>query len=100
MLSESTELRDRLASNTAFFRGEIANRITSYNVCYTKLLRGPARRAGAGRPTWSGIAALAGYADQSHLIREFKALAGLTPARWAAERRGVGFVQSDGGTGG
>lgn len=62
--------------------------------------RGPARGAGAGRPTWSGIAALAGYADQSHLIREFRALAGLTPARWAAERRGVGFVQSDGGTGG
>jgi AraC-like DNA-binding protein len=39
------------------------------------------------------LAFAAGYADQSHLIREFKALAGLTPARFVAERRRVGFVQ-------
>jgi AraC-like DNA-binding protein len=32
------------------------------------------------------LAASAGYADQSHLIREFRALSGLTPRQLAAER--------------
>jgi AraC-like DNA-binding protein len=31
----------------------------------------------------SEIAALHGYADQSHLTREFRELAGVTPARYA-----------------
>jgi AraC-like DNA-binding protein len=43
--------------------------------------------------SWAGLAALAGYADQSHFIREFRALAGLTPAAYLRERRAVGFVQ-------
>ena len=44
-------------------------------------------------PAWTALAYAAGYADQSHLIREFRALAGVTPARYAAERARVGFVQ-------
>jgi AraC-like DNA-binding protein len=51
------------------------------------------RRDPSGGPGWADLAFAAGYADQSHLIREFKALAGLTPARFVAERRRVGFVQ-------
>lgn len=51
------------------------------------------RALGRGQPRWSALAFEAGYADQAHLIREFRALAGLTPARYVAERRGVGFVQ-------
>jgi len=43
--------------------------------------------------SWASLAAAAGYADQAHLIREFKALAGVTPAAWLRERRAVGFVQ-------
>jgi AraC-like DNA-binding protein len=39
------------------------------------------------------LAAAAGYADESHLIREFRALAGTTPAELARERH-VGFVQA------
>jgi AraC-like DNA-binding protein len=39
------------------------------------------------------LAAAAGYCDESHLIREFKALAAATPAELARERH-VGFVQS------
>lgn len=35
----------------------------------------------------------AGYYDQAHLIREVKALAGITPTGLAAELRQVGFVQ-------
>lgn len=39
----------------------------------------------------SGVAFRAGYADQPHMTREITELAGVTPARWAAER--VAFVQ-------
>jgi AraC-like DNA-binding protein len=41
----------------------------------------------------AALAAHAGYADESHLIREFKALAAITPSEFARERH-VGFVQS------
>jgi AraC-like DNA-binding protein len=54
--------------------------------------------ATAGPPAplgWARLALDAGYADQPHFIREFKALVGETPARYAAERHGVGFVQYD-----
>jgi AraC-like DNA-binding protein len=42
------------------------------------ILTGPAAR------DWAGRALDWGYADQAHLIREFRALAGTTPARYAA----------------
>lgn len=38
------------------------------------------------------VAARAGYFDQSHLTREFHALAGVSPARWIADE--IGFVQA------
>ena len=44
----------------------------------------------------AALAAAAGYADEPHLIREFRALAGATPAELAREHR-VGFVQAGGG---
>jgi AraC-like DNA-binding protein len=31
-------------------------------------------------PDWSRVAATVGYYDQSHLIRDFQALSGLSPA--------------------
>lgn len=40
--------------------------------------RGPSR-------SWAGIAAECGYADQAHLIREFRALSGATPSERADE---------------
>ena len=41
----------------------------------------------AAAPAWAALAARHGYADQSHLIRELHALAGVTPGRLVAERR-------------
>jgi YesN/AraC family two-component response regulator len=37
-----------------------------------------------GAPGWAEIAREAGYADQAHLIREFRAFAGTTPTALAA----------------
>lgn len=40
----------------------------------------------AARPDWAGIACDAGYFDQSHMIRDFKALSGQTPKQVFSER--------------
>ena len=59
------------------------------------------RKAAArlGRDPAASLASLAvscGYHDQPHFTREFRRLAGITPAAYARERR-VGFVQSETG---
>ncbi|WP_369257465.1 helix-turn-helix transcriptional regulator [Geodermatophilus amargosae] len=47
--------------------------------------------AGRSRPDLAGLAAAAGYADQAHLTREWRAFTGLSPLRWLAAE--FGFVQ-------
>jgi AraC-like DNA-binding protein len=52
---------------------------------YGRVLRFDAvirRLAAARRPDWAQVALDAGYFDQSHLIHEFRALAGVTPAAY------------------
>ena len=46
-----------------------------------------------GQRSLSGLAYDCSYADQAHLTRDFTALSGLSPRRFLAERRLVGFVQ-------
>lgn len=43
---------------------------------------------GLDRPPWADVAAHAGYCDQSHLIRDAAAMAGVSPRDLHAERRG------------
>jgi AraC-like DNA-binding protein len=45
-------------------------------------------QARAGRTTFADVAADCGYYDQSHLVREFNALAGCPPSRWLAAEFG------------
>lgn len=64
---------------------------------FARVLRFLAAVREIGRQASKPGAALAldlGYADQPHFIREFKRLAGVTPAQYGAERR-VGFVQDE-----
>jgi AraC-like DNA-binding protein len=54
---------------------------------YARVLRFHALIEGLARDTpsdWAQLAIEAGYADQSHLIHEFKRLAGITPAAYRA----------------
>ncbi|MEO6525454.1 MAG: AraC family transcriptional regulator [Gemmatimonadaceae bacterium] len=48
------------------------------------------------RCNWPAIGSAAGYADQAHFIREFRALTGVTPVAYATEHHPVGFMQYDG----
>jgi AraC-like DNA-binding protein len=45
------------------------------------------KRASAGAPSWSAVAAEAGFYDHSHLVGEFHALMGTNPTQWLAEER-------------
>ena len=62
-----------------------ACRLARFHASVRLLRREPARR-------WSEIAHHAGFADQPHLVHEFRALAGLTPRDFRA-RLGFGFPQ-------
>lgn len=46
------------------------------------------RLADPNRPTLTELASVLGYADQAHFVRDFRAVTGLTPGKYAAEPRG------------
>lgn len=48
---------------------------------------------GAERPTWAAVAHGCGYADQAHLNRDFRALAGITPGDFLRRRIPEGGVR-------
>jgi AraC-like DNA-binding protein len=45
------------------------------------------KRASAGAPSWTAVAAEAGFYDHSHLVGEFHALMGTNPTQWLSEER-------------
>lgn len=48
-----------------------------------------------GSVDWARLAGDFGYSDQPHLVREFRALSGLTPGDYIAGFRDVGFLQDE-----
>jgi AraC-like DNA-binding protein len=47
-----------------------------------------------GLRDWASLAATGGFSDQPHLVRDFRELAGLSPATWAASQASpAGFLQ-------
>ena len=57
---------------------KVASRVMRFDVAH-RMLRS------AARPGLAEIAARCGYADQAHLTREWRELAGCTPSTWLAE---------------
>lgn len=51
-----------------------------------RVVAGLDRSGASARTDWAGLAATHGYADQPHLIREFREIAGVTPAAYDDER--------------
>jgi AraC-like DNA-binding protein len=76
-----------------------ASRIMRFERSWHVLRRVERRRrvsAGRDRATLAEVAIRCGYADQSHLDREWNALAGCPPSRWMADEE-LPFVQDDTG---
>ncbi len=60
-------------------------------------LRRAMRLGEGGETDWADVAALAGYFDQSHMVREFQALNGATPVQFRAlGERAARFRQAQG----
>ncbi|MFF0271042.1 helix-turn-helix domain-containing protein [Kribbella sp. NPDC004536] len=57
---------------------KVASRVLRFERVTAHLRRHP-------RPRLADVAAAAGFADQSHLTREFQAIAGCSPRQWMAE---------------
>jgi AraC-like DNA-binding protein len=53
----------------------------------TRFVRAVTLADRSDRPAWAAIAADSGYCDQSHLVRESRAIAGLVPGQVYRERR-------------
>jgi AraC-like DNA-binding protein len=69
------------------FRAEfgVGPKVASRMARFDRARRDVARRAGEGALGLADVAATHGYADQAHLAREFRSLAGCSPTRWVEE---------------
>lgn len=93
--SVSVLTRDLGLSERAFERRFVAN-VGLTPVAYRRLarLRSVLRLYARGSRGWASIAALTGFSDQAHLVRDCRAFTGLTPTEWAASQMpGAGFLQ-------
>ncbi len=71
------------------FRREIG--LSPQHFARIRRIQSVVRRLEQGAPPrgWAFLAVDTGYCDQSHLIREFRALAGTTPGRYAEEQNSL-----------
>lgn len=79
-----------LAVETGWSRRHLVNRFAiEFGLPPRDLIRlyrfGSALRFARTGASWTEVAAQAGYADQAHLSREFRAFAGRTPTAWREE---------------
>ena len=76
-------------------RAEAAISLKAY-ARITRLNHAMALADGAARPAWARLAAEAGFCDQSHLVRECRALTGLPPGQAHRERRAQAEISNPG----
>jgi AraC-like DNA-binding protein len=61
--------------------------LTPKRFCRVRRFQQVLQRAhAAGRVAWTDVALACGYSDQSHLVHDFRAFAGITPSAWMAAR--------------
>jgi AraC-like DNA-binding protein len=87
--------RDLGLSERAFERRFLAE-VGLTPVRYRRLarFRSVLRLHAGGLRDWAELAATTGFSDQSHLVRDCRAFAGLTPTEWAATQASpAGFLQ-------
>jgi AraC-like DNA-binding protein len=87
--------RDVGLSERAFERRFVAH-VGLTPVRYRRLarFRSVLRLHSAGVCDWAELAAMTGFSDQPHLVRDCRAFTGLTPTEWAAtQQAGAGFLQ-------
>lgn len=83
----TTRHLERLFADAVGLTPKVACRIGRFRSALRMLRRTPSI-------PWSRLAYAAGYHDRPHLIREFKAFAGLRPEALRAERAGVASVKT------
>ena len=100
----SRDLRERLGETSAWqltslFSAELglspgaACRLARFDAAQDAVR---ARSLTPSGPNLAAVAARTGYADHSHLVRDFQAFAGLSPTAWVAQERAN--VQAVGGS--
>jgi AraC-like DNA-binding protein len=92
--------RDLGLSERAFERRFVAQ-VGLTPVRYRRLarFRSVLRLHARGLRDWAALAAVTGFSDQSHLVRDYREFAGLTPTEWAATQvSSAGFLQDGGVT--
>ena len=90
-----------LAAEVGWSRRHLTERFTAeYGVGPKQLARvlrfeqSKAMLVRPGRPTLASIAAECGYADQAHMARDWRDIAGSSPTQWLADEQ-LPIVQDD-----
>ena len=99
-VTQTVELADEIGWSRGYFARLFAAEYGLKPKETARIVRfGKARTAlGAAGASIGQVASACGYADQAHLTREWRRLAGCTPTEWQAEM--LAFVQDSGGPSG